>query len=75
MITDVEQYYTHPGHMDIMKCLVSKGHFCSLLGSLYPVQGGTDCALVLTFIKDNAIKLHYSITVYTISKIYWPILA
>ena len=43
-ITDDEQYYTHPVDMDIMKCLVSEGHYCSLSGGLCPVQGSTDCA-------------------------------
>ena len=67
-ITDYEQYYTHPVDMDIMKCLISKGLYCSLSVGLYPVQEYRNCAISLYFNKYNAIKSYYSITVNTITK-------
>ena len=47
--------------MDIMICLISKGHYCFPSGGLYPAQGITDCSLALYFNGDNAIKSHCSI--------------
>ena len=44
-ITDNEQDYTSSLDMDIMKCLVSKGHNCCLSGGFYPEQGSTNSAL------------------------------
>ena len=59
-VTDSEQYYTDPIDMDIMKYLISKGHYCSLSGGLYPVQGGNDCALALYFITIRTHFLYYN---------------
>ena len=42
--------------MEIMKCHVSKGYYCSLSGGLYPIYNHTDCALVLNFKNDIQIK-------------------
>ena len=67
-VTDDEQYYTCPVDMDIMKCLISNGHYCLLSGGLHPVQGSTDCALALYFNNDNAIKSYCSITLNTFTK-------
>ena len=64
-ITDDDEYYRHQDNIDIMKCIASKGHYCSLSGGLYPVQGHTDCVLVLSSNNDNAIKSYCSITVNT----------
>ena len=50
--TDDEKYFTHPIGMDIMKCLISKCHYCSLSGGLYPIYNQTDCALTLYFEND-----------------------
>ena len=33
-ITDDEKFFTHSIDMDIMKCLISKGHYCSLSGGI-----------------------------------------
>ena len=55
-ITDDEKYFTHPIDMDIMKCLVSKGHYSSLSCGLYPIYNHTDCALALYFKNDIQIK-------------------
>ena len=52
----------------IIKCLVSKGNYCSISGGLYRVQHSKDCALALYFNDDNAIKSNCSITVKTINK-------
>ena len=47
----------HPSiGMDIMKCLVSKGHYCLLSGGLYPLQNQKDCSLALYFKTDANIK-------------------
>ena len=54
-ITDGEQYYTHPVEKDIMKCLISKWHYCSLSWGLCPVQRSIDCGLVLYFGNNHAI--------------------
>ena len=35
--------------IDIIKYLVSKGHFCPLSEGLYPRKGTNDCALALYF--------------------------
>ena len=51
-INDNVQYNTNPIHMDIMKCLVSKEHYCSLSGGLYLVNRHTDCALALYITKQ-----------------------
>ena len=67
-INNDEQYYTHPIDMDIMKCLISKASYCSLVGGPCSAQGGRDCALVLNFNKDNAIKSYCLITINTITK-------
>ena len=55
-ITNDEKYFTHPIDMDIMKCLVPKGHYCSLSGGLYPIHNHTDYALALYFRNDIQIK-------------------
>ena len=67
-MTDNEQYYICQVNMDIMKCLVSKGHYFSLSRGLYPVQGSNDCILVLYFNNDNAITTYCSITLNTVYK-------
>ena len=67
--TDDEQHCMHPTDMDILKCLLSTGHYCCLSGGLYPVQRSTYCALALYFNNDSAIKSYCSITVKTITKI------
>ena len=67
-ITDSYQCYAYPVKMDIMKCLLSKGHYCSISRDLYPIQGNTDCALALYFDDDNVTKSHSSIIGNTISK-------
>ena len=56
-ITDDEQYYTWLVDMDVMKCLLLKGHYCSLWGNLYVGQGHTDCALALYVNSNNEIEL------------------
>ena len=58
------QYNIHPADMDIMKCLVSKGYYCSMSGGLYPVQGSNYCALALYFNDDSTIKIDCSIKYY-----------
>ena len=50
-----------------MKCLVSKGHYSSLSGGLYPVQGHTDYALALYLNNDNAMKTHHPSTLKAIT--------
>ena len=67
-VTDDEEHYTQPIDIDIMKCFISKGHYCSLSGGLYPVQGHMDSALALCCNMDNASKSHWSIKVNTIIK-------
>ena len=67
-ITDDEHYYARQIDMDIMKCLVSKGHYCSSLGVLYPADVSDDWALALYSNDDHVIKAHCPITVNTISK-------
>ena len=47
VITNDKQYYTQPMKKNIMKYLVSKGHFSSLSGDLYPVKDNKDCTLAL----------------------------
>ena len=54
-ITDYEQCCTHPVNMDIMKYLVSKGHYCFLSEGLYAVQGSNSFGLALYFNDDSAI--------------------
>ena len=54
-ITKDKQYSPCPVYMDIVKYLVSKGHYCSLSGGLYPGQGHTDCGLALYFNNDTQI--------------------
>ena len=49
--------------MDIMKCLVSKGHYCSLSGRLYPIYNHTDCTLALYIKNDIQIKYFCPISV------------
>ena len=68
VITNDKQYYVCPIDMEIMKCLVSKGHYCSLSGALYPMQGSNDCLLALYFNNYHAINAHCSISVNNISK-------
>ena len=63
VITDNEKYYTHPIDMDIMKCLISKGHYCSLSGGLYPILNHTDCTIPLYFKNDIQIKSFCPISV------------
>ena len=36
--TDDEQYYTHPVDVDIMKSLLSKGHYFSISEGSYPIK-------------------------------------
>ena len=48
-ITDDEKYFTQPIDLDIMKCLVYKGHYCSQSGGLYPIQNNKDCIFALYF--------------------------
>ena len=42
--------------IEIMKCLLSKGYFCSLSDRLYPVQDHSGCVLALYFNNDESIK-------------------
>ena len=51
-ITDDEKYFSHLTDMNIMKCLISKGHYCSLSGGLYPIYSHTDCTLAL-YVKNH----------------------
>ena len=46
-ITDNKKDFTHPIDMDIMKCLIPKGDYCSLSGGLYPIYNHTDVPLAL----------------------------
>ena len=46
-ITNDEQHYGWPIELDIMKCLVSKSHFCSLSGDLYPLKCKNYCVLAV----------------------------
>ena len=62
-----EKYFTHLINMDIMKCLISKGHYCSLSGGLYPTYNLSDCALALYFKNDIQIKSFYPISVNNIA--------
>ena len=39
VITDDKQCHASPRDSGIMKCLISRRHFCSLSGSLFPVKG------------------------------------
>ena len=48
-ITDNEQYCACPIDLDIVKCLISRGHFCSLLGDIYTIEGNYDCETALYF--------------------------
>ena len=52
-ITSDEKYYAHPMEMDIIKYLVSKGHFCSLSGDIHTVKDSNDCALALYSKKEK----------------------
>ena len=74
-IANDEQYYTHPVDMDIMTCLLSKGHYSSISGSIHPVQASTDCTLELNFSDKYAFTSYCFITVNTIPKIQLPNLA
>ena len=56
-ITGDEWYTTWQIDMYIMKCLVSKGQYCSLSGGLYPLQGSTHYTWALYF--NNDITLLY----------------
>ena len=67
VVNDDGQYCNHPVKMDIMKCLVSIEHYCSLSGGLYSLQGSTDCALPLYFNNDNAIRKYCHVTVKAIT--------
>ena len=51
-----------------MKWLALKGCHCSISGSIYPVQGSTDCALALYFNDDHTVKSHCPIKVTTITR-------
>ena len=66
-ITDDEKYLIHPMDMDIMKCVISKGHYCSLSGGLYPIYNHTDCTLALYFKNDFQIKSFCPISVNNIA--------
>ena len=68
VITDEKQYHTCPADKHTMKCLVSKGHCCSLSEGLFPMQSHTYCNLGPCINNDNTIKSHCSITVKPISK-------
>ena len=51
-----------------MKCLLSKGHFCSLSGGIYPVKDNNDCALALDFNIERDIKKCSSVSITNIKK-------
>ena len=55
-MTNDKKYFIYPIDMDIMKCLVSKGHYCSLSDGLYPIYNHIDCALPLCFKNGIQIK-------------------
>ena len=67
-ITDDRQNYSHAFDMDIIKCLVPKGHYFSQSGGLFPVKEINDHALALYFSDNNATKSHCSITSNNTSK-------
>ena len=66
-VTDDEKYFTHPIDMDIMKCLISKGHYSSLSGVLYCICKHIDCALALYIKNDIQIKSFCQISVNNIA--------
>ena len=53
--------------MDIMKCLISKGHYCSLSGGLHPIDNHTDCTIASYFKNNNQIKSSCPISVNNIA--------
>ena len=53
--------------MYIMKCLISKGHYCSLSGGLCPIYNHTDCAPALYIKNDIQIKSFYPISLNNIA--------
>ena len=66
-ISDDEKFFTHPIDMDIMKCLISKGHYSSLSGGLYPIYNHTGCTLALYLKDDIQIKSFSPISVNNIA--------
>ena len=66
--TNDEQYYVCPMDLKIMKCLVSKQHFCSCSGSLYPRKNNKGCALAIYFENNQGIKIYCSISVNNIPR-------
>ena len=55
-VTNDEKYFTHLIDMDIMRCLLSRGHCYLLSGGLYPKYNNADCALALFFKNDIQIE-------------------
>ena len=66
-INNDKKYFTYPIDIDIMKCLISKGHYCSLSGGLYTIYNQTDCTLALYFKNDIQIKSFFPISVNNIA--------
>ena len=66
-ITNDEKYFTHSIDMDNMKFLISKGHYCSLSGGLYPIYNHADYALALHFKNDIQFKSFCPISVNNIA--------
>ena len=64
----MEKYFICPIDLDIMKCLVSKDHYCSLSGGLYAIQNNKDCALALYFKNDDKMRSFCPILVQDISR-------
>ena len=62
-----EKYFTHPIDMDIMKCLISNGHYCSFSGGPYPIKNHNDCTLALYFKSNIQIKSFCPISVTNIA--------
>ena len=54
--------------MDITEYLISKGHYWSMSGGPYPVQGSSDSALVLYFNDATAMWHHNALCINTTSK-------
>ena len=66
-IIDDEKYFTHSMDMDITKWHVSKGHYCSLSGGLYPIYNDSHCTLALYFKNNIQIKSFCPISVNNIA--------
>ena len=55
-VTNDEQYSTVPKDTGVIKCLISKGHFCFLSEALYPVSNHQEYLLVLHFNNEDTTK-------------------